>query len=131
MRKIATISLLCATLCVQYSHAETVDTFGGRDGSSQTIAHCGLLPTTADRYTTSIVAVRMIQQKLAGLGYYRGVASGFYDPPSVAAVKRFQKDYGIPVTGVVGPETASRLAYETHPSANVRRCFRTADLRAR
>lgn len=129
MKKIIIISIVSANLWVINAQAQPVDMFGGSDGSSQTVAHCGFLPTTERRYTTSAVAVRVIQQKLYGLGYYRAVPTGIYDKRSQLAVKRFQKEYGLKPDGVVGPETAQRLAYETHPSPNVRRCFRAADIR--
>lgn len=44
--------------------------------------------------------VALLQQKLGGLK-----VDGKFGPKTEAAVRRFQKTHGLPVTGVVGPET--------------------------
>lgn len=41
--------------------------------------------------------------------YPEGIVSGFYGPKTTAAVKRFQKKYGISQVGVVGPLTRAKL----------------------
>ncbi|MDO8600418.1 MAG: peptidoglycan-binding domain-containing protein, partial [bacterium] len=43
--------------------------------------------------------------------YPEKIVSGYFGPKTLAAVKRFQKKYGIsPVSGIVGPLTRAKLA---------------------
>ncbi|MBQ7868398.1 MAG: peptidoglycan-binding protein [Clostridia bacterium] len=53
--------------------------------------------------------VTLIQQRLSELGYYTGKVSGNFLDGTRAAVKRFQKDYGLEETGVVDGETEALL----------------------
>lgn len=50
-----------------------------------------------------------IQVRLSELGYYQGAINGLYDDATVVAIKNFQKDNGIYVSGAVGGVTASAL----------------------
>jgi peptidoglycan hydrolase-like protein with peptidoglycan-binding domain len=50
-----------------------------------------------------------IQSDLATLGYYKGDIDGFYGPQTTAAVKAFQKANGLPVDGIVGPDTLTAI----------------------
>ena len=65
--------------------------------------------------TTSIVEVatvtqnKQIQQKLKDLGYYKGSIDGVLGAESVDAIKRFQRDNGLVVDGIVGSKTADKL----------------------
>ena len=65
--------------------------------------------------TTSIVEVatvtqnKQIQQKLKDLGYYKGAIDGVLGAESVDAIKRFQRDNGLVVDGIVGSKTAAKL----------------------
>ena len=106
--------------------AQTIDVIGGRDSSTQTMHHCGYLPTMNVVYTTGPVATRIIQEKLAALGYYHAALDGVNGRATKAAVRRFQSEYGLAVDGVVGINTSQHLAYFTHASANPRRCWRLA-----
>jgi peptidoglycan hydrolase-like protein with peptidoglycan-binding domain len=108
--------------------AQEMDIIGGPDSNTQTIHHCGLLPTDGKRYTTSAVTTGIVESKLAGLGYKNVTTDGYYGYRDIAAVKQFQRDHGLQVDGIVGPITARHLAYEGHPSATVRRCHRTVDM---
>lgn len=113
----AVLSLLIA----QSSLAAPVDYIGGPVGTVQTIHHCGYLPTTERLYTSSAATTHVVETRLAGLGY-RTRMNGIYDKTDKRAVKQFQRDYGLKADGVVGPNTAQRLAFITHPSAHVRSC---------
>ena len=53
--------------------------------------------------------VRQVQQKLKNLGYYTGNVDGIYGTLTQSAVKRFQRDKGLSVDGIVGPKTLSAL----------------------
>ena len=50
-----------------------------------------------------------IQIRLQELGYYDGAINGLYDGPTVVAIKNFQSDNGIYVSGAVGGVTARAL----------------------
>lgn len=50
-----------------------------------------------------------IQTRLKELGYYNGTINGNYDDATVVAIKEFQRDNGIYVSGAVGGVTANAL----------------------
>ena len=52
---------------------------------------------------------KQIQQKLKDLGYYYGNIDGILGNQSVTAIKNFQRDYGLSVDGIVGPNTLKAL----------------------
>ena len=57
-------------------------------------------------YAPDMVA---IQTRLKELGYYDGIINGLYDDATVVAIKNFQSDNGIYVSGAVGGVTANAL----------------------
>lgn len=50
------------------------------------------------------------QGRLKNLGYYTGPLSGSVDDDTTDAVRRFQQDAGLPVTGQLDTATQSALA---------------------
>ncbi len=58
-----------------------------------------------DRLDTFTGAVSDLQEALTELGYYSGPIDGRYSAATVAAVKAFQKDLGVPATGVIDVAT--------------------------
>jgi N-acetylmuramoyl-L-alanine amidase len=50
-----------------------------------------------------------VQERLRDLGYYNGSITGDYDGATVTAIKNFQRDNGIYVSGAVGGVTANAL----------------------
>jgi len=60
-----------------------------------------------------------IQTALAGLGYRPGPLDGVWGRQTASAVREFQKDRGLEVDGVVGPQTLGALASATHRTGNV------------
>ena len=54
-------------------------------------------------------AVKQLQQNLIGLGYLDGSADGIYGSGTKAAVKEFQRDFGLSVDGNAGEATQSAL----------------------
>ena len=50
-----------------------------------------------------------VQERLKELGYYNGSVNGNYDDATVVAIKNFQRDNGIYVSGAVGGVTANAL----------------------
>uniref|UniRef100_A0A7V4LDP9 Peptidoglycan-binding protein n=1 Tax=Desulfobacca acetoxidans TaxID=60893 RepID=A0A7V4LDP9_9BACT len=53
--------------------------------------------------------VRLIQEKLKGLGLYPGPVDGVFGGGTEAAVRGFQRQQGLEVDGIVGPDTWKRL----------------------
>ena len=59
---------------------------------------------------------KQIQQKLKDLGYYYGNIDGILGSQSVTAIKNFQRDYGLSVDGIVGPNTLKALGLSSTAS---------------
>lgn len=53
--------------------------------------------------------IKTVQTKLKKWGYYTGAIDGINGPKTIAAVKAFQKKYGLTQDGVVGPLTAAKM----------------------
>ena len=63
----------------------------------------------AYRQGSSGSVVTQIQRKLAAEGYYRASVDGIYGSRTAAAVRSYQRDRGLKVDGICGPETLSAL----------------------
>lgn len=61
--------------------------------------------------------VRMLQEKLGGLGYFSGEADGSYSIETRQAVKSFQEEHGIRATGRADYETLSLLGLDSGDSS--------------
>ena len=61
----------------------------------------GVYAVTAD--------IKTVQTKLKKWGYYTGAVDGINGPKTIAAVKAFQKKYGLTQDGIVGPLTAAKM----------------------
>jgi peptidoglycan hydrolase-like protein with peptidoglycan-binding domain/DNA invertase Pin-like site-specific DNA recombinase len=61
--------------------------------------------------------VRALQRRLRALGQRPGPVDGLYGPRTEAAVERLQRDGGLSVDGVVGPQTRRLLNAEAPPLA--------------
>jgi peptidoglycan hydrolase-like protein with peptidoglycan-binding domain len=61
--------------------------------------------------------VRALQRRLRALGQRPGPVDGLYGPRTEAAVERLQRDSGLSVDGVVGPQTRPLLNAEAPPLA--------------
>ena len=119
---------ICALAAFMASavNAEAYDQLGG-PGGSQTVHHCGWLKTAPGSYTKSSVTTEIVEEKLVELGFLKKKSRhGKYTKNAKSAVRAFQRDAGLTADGVVGPVTAQRLAYFSHPSANVHRCYGNA-----
>ena len=57
------------------------------------------------RYGSTGSEVKSIQKKLKALGYYKGDIDGIYGTQTKNAVTAFQKNCGITVDGIAGPQT--------------------------
>ncbi len=52
---------------------------------------------------------RRVQEALARLGYYAGEIDGLFGPETRAAIRRFQHEIGVEMTGVITGAQAARL----------------------
>ena len=59
---------------------------------------------------------KSVQQKLKDMGYYKGGVDGIYGPLTKEAVINFQRDYGLSVDGIIGPETLNALGLNNSAS---------------
>ena len=57
----------------------------------------------------AVANTREVQTRLKKWGYYTGVVDGINGPKTKAAVKKFQKRYGLTQDGIVGPLTAAKM----------------------
>ena len=53
--------------------------------------------------------IRIVQQRLKELGYYKIKVDGIWGPKTLAGVKNFQRDHGLVVDGIVGARTEKSL----------------------
>ncbi len=60
------------------------------------------------QYGSSGEAVKALQLKLKALGYFGGTGTGYYGNVTYAAVKSFQKAYGLYADGIAGPITHNK-----------------------
>lgn len=72
-----------------------------------TISYFGLNKKSVWAYDSSYIY--SAQERLKELGYYDGVVNGVYDDATVVAIKNFQADHGMYVSGAVGGVTANAL----------------------
>ncbi len=61
------------------------------------------------KHTTKSYEVNVVQSLLKNQGYYDDSITGYYGAKTMSAVKEFQKDYGLKVDGIFGPDTRSAL----------------------
>lgn len=64
------------------------------------------------QYGSTDIAVRYLQVRLKGLGFYRGDVDGSFGPGMKQAVMDFQKSRGISIDGSIGPTTWQYLFYD-------------------
>jgi len=64
---------------------------------------------SVDEVYAATADTREVQKVLKKWGYYNGSVDGINGPLTKAAVKRFQKKYGLTQDGIVGPKTAAKM----------------------
>lgn len=73
----------------------------------------------ASRVVTANVAnTRIVQAKLAELGYYNQAIDGIYDNDTITAVKNYQQDNNLAVTGNLDQSTTTALGVTDNTQAN-------------
>jgi L,D-transpeptidase ErfK/SrfK len=53
--------------------------------------------------------IAYIQERLISLGYYDGLINSTYDLKTEEAVRNFQKEFGLMIDGIVGPDTYNAI----------------------
>lgn len=71
------------------------------------------------RYGSTGTEVKNIQTKLKSLGYYNGAVDGIYGTQTKNAVTAFQRNCGITVDGIAGPQTLLYLGLGGSSSSSV------------
>lgn len=99
MKKILVILLIC------------IATFGGVWGIANAfvIQNEQQVIATASSVYTSYDHIKKVQTKLKQWGYYTGKVDGINGPLTVAAIKKFQRKYGLVQDGVAGPLTCAKM----------------------
>lgn len=62
--------------------------------------------------------IKEVQRRLKKWGYYSGSVDGINGPKTIAAVKKFQKKYGLTQDGIVGPLTAAKMGISLNMSTS-------------
>lgn len=61
---------------------------------------------------------KVIQERLKKWGYYTGAIDGIIGPKSLAAIKKFQKNNGLVVDGIVGKKTAAAIGINLNATSS-------------
>lgn len=65
--------------------------------------------STIESVDAAVADTKEVQTVLKKWGYYTGSVDGINGPQTKAAVKKFQRKYGLTADGIVGPLTASKM----------------------
>ena len=77
--------------------------------ASKTSSPSGIVGLSLREGSKEKAAVRLLQQKLKNLGYYRGSVDGSFGSGTTDAVKAFQRANGLTADGVAGGGTLNRI----------------------
>ena len=71
-----------------------------------------------DSVDAAVANTTEVQKRLKKWGYYTGNVDGINGPKTIAAVKKFQKRYGLTQDGIVGPLTAAKMGISVSQSTS-------------
>ena len=71
-----------------------------------------------EKVEAAVASTTEVQKRLKKWGYYTGAVDGINGPKTIAAVKKFQKRYGLTQDGIVGPLTAAKLGISVNSSTS-------------
>ena len=86
--------------------------------AAKTSSPSGIVGLSLREGSKEKAAVRLMQQKLKNLGYYRGSVDGSFGSGTTDAVKAFQRGNGLTADGVAGGGTLNRLFSSSAKSAS-------------
>ena len=72
---------------------------------------------TIEQVDAAVADTKEVQTVLKKWGYYTGAVDGINGPLTKAAVKKFQRKYGLTADGVVGPLTAAKMGLSVKMSS--------------
>ncbi len=87
--------------------------------ASKTSSPSGIVGLSLREGSKETAAVRLMQQRLKTLGFYRGSVDGSFGSGTTDAVKSFQRANSLTADGVAGGGTLNRLFASTAKSASV------------
>ncbi len=89
-------------------------------GLSYVVTNYIILPVKTEvvEVATTTSQNKTIQQRLKTWGYYTGAVDGIIGPKSIAAIKKFQKNNGLVVDGIVGSKTAAAIGITLSSSSS-------------
>ncbi len=74
--------------------------------------------SSMDVVDAAVANTTEVQKRLKKWGYYTGAVDGINGPKTIAAVKKFQKKYGLTQDGIVGPLTAAKMGISVSGSSS-------------
>lgn len=85
----------------------------------QTYQRDDVRPASAniEQVDAAVANTAEVQRVLKKWGYYTGAVDGINGPLTKAAVKRFQRKYGLVADGIVGPLTAAKMGLKVSGSS--------------
>ncbi|MBR3740246.1 MAG: peptidoglycan-binding protein [Clostridia bacterium] len=86
--------------------------------ASKASSASGIIGITLREGSSEKAAVRLLQQKLKSLGYYKGTVDGDFGSGTMEAVKAFQRGNNITADGVAGGGTLNKLFSSSAKSAS-------------
>ena len=102
MRKVI-VSLICVFSSILFSVA-TIGVYSLKTSNIEPA-----VSSSVEIVNAATANIRDVQTRLKKWGYYTGVVDGINGPKTIAAVKKFQKKYGLTQDGIVGPLTAAKM----------------------
>ncbi|MBQ8094769.1 MAG: peptidoglycan-binding protein [Clostridia bacterium] len=78
-------------------------------GSSASDTSAEPVSTSSSNSSVSSSTIRQVQEKLKALGFYSGEVTGNAGSKTTAAIKAFQKKYGLTTDGIIGNATLTKL----------------------
>lgn len=120
MKKTICAALIATALC--FSSGAFADDYSKRKygmdkkADSSAAFYSTIEPASGDPsrvMNLSVSQVRSMQDMLHKQGYAAGPIDGIVGPKTAAAIRAFQKDKGLPVTGTTSNETLQKLGFRS------------------